>query len=85
MKTTDIHGKKVMYEENAQSGIDYLRSSIDRDAATLFFDQAKSKGIAKFENQSGVKFELAYRNSTFFLARDSGGGGDTILGNVLPF
>ena len=70
MKEIKIHGLKVRYEENAKQGIDYLRYDLDKEEATVFFDQAKEKGYAKFEDDEDRQFTLAFNpDDTYTLIR----------------
>jgi len=83
MKTSEIHGKKVMYEDNAQEGVEYLRSKIDYKEALVFFDQAQLKGSAEFEDQNGKDYSLIYSNGVYVITRrtnsGSEGGGGSII------
>ena len=66
---TTVHGFTVIYENNASSGIDYLRNDLDFDEAKVFFDQARLKGQAKFEDDEDRQFTLFYKNGIYTLVR----------------
>jgi len=70
MKEIYIHGFKIRYEDNAQSGINYLRDDLDRDEAKVFFDQARLRKFAKFEDPADRQFTLSYsKDGSYTLAR----------------
>jgi len=60
MKETYIYGFRVKYEDNAKDGVNYLFSDLDRDEARVFFDQAKARKSAKFEDDEDRQFTLSY-------------------------
>lgn len=62
MKEVYIHGLKVRYEEDAQYGIEYLQRDLDRAEARVFFDQAKRKKFASFEDGQDRDYTLSYNN-----------------------
>lgn len=70
MKERNVYGYKVKYEENAKMGIRYLAEDLDRKEAQVFFDQARLKGEAPFEDDQERQFTLIYnRDRTFTLIR----------------
>jgi len=70
MKEVKIHGFKVKYEDNAKAGIDYLRYDLDSEEARVFFNQAKLKKYAKFEDDDDRQFTLSYSSDgTYTLIR----------------
>lgn len=64
-----VHGKRVAYEKNAYEGIKYLRDDLDSREARVFFDQARSRGSAPFEDDNDRQFTLFYKNGTYTLIR----------------
>ena len=66
---TSIRGRKVIYEKRAAKGIDYLRNDLDSAEARVFFDQARMRGSAPFEDDNDRQFTLIYKSSTYFLKR----------------
>lgn len=70
MKETYIHGYKVKYEDTAKSGADYLLYSLDLSEVKIFFDQARNKGKADFENNQGTNFTLDHNpDATYTIIR----------------
>lgn len=68
-KTTDVHGISVTYEENVEGGISHLRDDLDYGEAKVFFDQARFKGSAPFEDDEERQYTLVYRGGVYFLTR----------------
>lgn len=66
---TTIHGFQVEYEENGYEGIRYLREDLDYNEARVFFDQAKLKGSAGFEDDQDRQYTLVYRTGLYVLMR----------------
>ncbi|MBI2451306.1 MAG: hypothetical protein HYV52_03190 [Parcubacteria group bacterium] len=61
--TKIIHGFKVMFEENAREGVQYLEADLDLNEAKVFFDQAKLKGSAQFEDDEERQFTLMHQRN----------------------
>lgn len=66
---TFIHGFPVTYEENAEPGVRHLREDLDADEARVFFDQARLRGSAAFEDDGDRQFTLFHRAGAYILAR----------------
>jgi len=66
---TNIHGFNVIFEENAAEGVRYLRDDLDFEEARVFFDQARSRGSAEFEDDEDRQYTLFYRDNIYTLAR----------------
>ena len=66
---TSVHTYTVTYEENAVEGIHYLRDNLDHEEARVFFDQARARGSAEFEDPSNRQFSLLYQNGAYALTR----------------
>ncbi|MFA6354283.1 MAG: hypothetical protein WCX12_01200 [Candidatus Paceibacterota bacterium] len=64
---TDVHGFVVVYEENSREGVAYLRDDLDLNEARVFFDQAKIKGSAEFEDDDDRPFTLSYHDGEYTL------------------
>ena len=77
VKSRDIYGHKVYSEEDAKEGVDYLDNAIQSEEAKVFFDQAKIKSSAQFENDEGQNYTLLYKkDGTYWVykrAADSSG------------
>lgn len=66
---TTVHGYTVAYEENAAEGIRHLRDDLDAIEARVYFDQARSKGSAEFEDDEERQFTLIYQNGSYVMVR----------------
>lgn len=69
LKKTRIHGFTISYEDNAREGLRYLRDDLDYREAKVFFDQAKSKGSAEFEDEYDRQFTLMHQRGVYVLMR----------------
>ncbi len=56
-------------EENAREGIGHLRDDLDSEEARVFFDQARQRGSAEFEDDEGRQYTLIYQNGSYILTR----------------
>lgn len=68
-KTSIIHGFKITYEDNAQPGADYFQYDLDTNEARVFFDQARLKNSAQFEDDEERQFTLFYQKGNYILVR----------------
>lgn len=68
-KISKVHGHSVYYNDDAKQGIDYLLNDLDLSESRVFFDQAKSKGAANFEDDQEGQYTLDYQNGKYFLIR----------------
>ena len=66
---TSLHGFMVAFEENAREGVNYLRDDLDLNEAKVFFDQARVRGSAQFEDDEDRQYTLFYQNNVYVLAR----------------
>lgn len=66
---TMVHNLYVTYEENALAGIHYLRDSLDAKEAGVFFNEAKRRGSAEFEDRERHQYTLIYQNGAYVLVR----------------
>lgn len=69
MQKTTIHGFSVNYEDNASGGVSHLRDDLDYNEAKVFFDQARTRGSAQFEDDEERQFTLACQNGAYTLIR----------------
>ena len=70
-KETTLHGFRVAYDEGVYEGIKYLRDDLSYDEAKVFFDQAKLKGQAAFEDDLDRDYTLFYQSGVYTLLRRS--------------
>ncbi|MDI6739489.1 MAG: hypothetical protein QME74_03900, partial [Candidatus Edwardsbacteria bacterium] len=56
----DVHGYQVYFEDDAKYGVEYLDHRIDYREAKVFFETAKNRGAAEFEDGEGRDFTLTY-------------------------
>ena len=68
-KTAKIFNHSVHYQKNAKPGINYLQHDLDSNESKVFFDQAKIKGKADFEDDRDGQFTLDYQNNKYFLIK----------------
>ncbi len=69
IEKTYIHGYYVKYDPSdsvISYGISYLRNDLDSEEASVFFDFAKRKGKAKFEDDNEYQFTLKYDPSDYY-------------------
>lgn len=64
-----IHGFRTIFEDNAIEGVRYLRDDLSYDEVRVFFDQARLKGSAAFEDDQERQFTLLHRGSVYTLVR----------------
>lgn len=64
----NVHGFNVVCEENAAEGIRYLRDDLDFNEARVFFDHARTKGFAEFEDDEDRQYTLFYKGGSYTLA-----------------
>lgn len=64
-----IHGFRTIYEDNAIEGVRHLRDDLSYDECRVFFDQARLKGSAAFEDDQDRQFTLFYRAGVYTLVR----------------
>ncbi len=58
IKKTNIYGFYITYEESVYDGIRYLRDDLDFEEARVFFDQARQRGYANFEDNQDRQYTL---------------------------
>ncbi len=68
-KTTVHTFFTVAFEENAHDGIRYLRDDLDYKEAKVFFDQARIRGSAEFEDDKDRQYTLTHQNGAYTLVR----------------
>ncbi|MFC1662610.1 hypothetical protein ACFL04_00390 [Patescibacteria group bacterium] len=73
----DIHGFKVMGDKSSKKGLDYLDYRLSYQEVQVFFNQARYRGKAEFEDHEHRNFTLAYnQDGTYTLSqrKKSGSG-----------
>lgn len=68
-KETSVHGFSTVYDENAYVGIEHLKDDLDYEEARVFFDQARQRGSAPFEDDDDRQYLLTHKNGKYFLKR----------------
>ncbi len=66
---TEVHIFYIDYKENAIEGIRHLRDDLDFNEAKIFFDQARQKGAAEFEDDEDRQYTLIYKAGNYTLVR----------------
>lgn len=62
----EIHGHRVLSDEDARHGLEHLHSALSPDESHVFFEMAKKTGQAEFQDSKNNNFTLvAGQNSTF--------------------
>ena len=75
MKQIRMHGFIVKYEDDAHEGVNYILKELDNNEARVFFDEARRRGEAQFEDRSGKNYTITKnRDGTFDLTKRPGGG-----------
>lgn len=70
MKEIYIRNFKVGFEEDAINGVRYLLYDLDRDEAKVFFDQARQRKSAEFEDDKEGQYNLLYNpNGSYTLTK----------------
>lgn len=70
MKDISIHSYRTKYEDNAYEGVKYLLQDLDYEEAKVFFEQARLRRSAPFEDDFERQYTLAYNtDGTFTLSR----------------
>lgn len=73
----DVHGFTVLGDRAAKDGIDYLDFRLSYQEVQVFFNQARYRGAAQFEDHLHRNFTLTYNgDGTYTVERrqKSGGG-----------
>lgn len=73
----DIHGFSVLSDESVKHGLDYLDYDLQYEEAKVFFDEARLRGEAQFEDDHEHQYVLRRNDDgTYALTgRKAGGGG----------
>ncbi len=77
IKTADVHGHTVHYDQTARPGIDYLAYDLSSEEADVFIEHAKNHGSAQFEDDHDHNFTLVKGSDgsfTLVLRKETGGG-----------
>ncbi len=76
IKDRDVHGYKVSGDDDAKEGIVYLDERLDYDEAKVFFEHARTRGSAQFEDDEGRNFTLVRASDgTYLVKKRSSSGG----------
>lgn len=68
-KRASVHGFWVSYEDNAYEGLKHLRDDLSRDEAKVYFEQARAKKSAQFEDDYDRQFSILYEKGSYVLVR----------------
>lgn len=72
----NVHGHTVTGEDDAMDGINYLDHKLDSKEAEVFFDEAKRRGQAEFEDEHGRNYTLIRNsNATYTIEKRKSAGG----------
>jgi len=66
---TNVYSYCVTHEPDVEEGISYLRDDLDFNEARIFFDQARQKGFAEFEDDEDRQYTLLYKDGNYTLVR----------------
>lgn len=69
MEKTTVYNFIVFYEKDASLGIDYLKNDLDYEETRVFFDQARARNSAQFEDDDDRQYTLLYKNGVYTLIR----------------
>ncbi len=62
-----LYNFRVKYEDAAYDGFNHLRNKLTQAETTVFFDQARDKGLAHFEDPYNRHYVLVYsRGDNFY-------------------
>lgn len=64
-----VHGYRVMYEKEAEEGVNYLDNRLNLECSKVFFVYAQHYHVAPFEDQNGRMYFLTYENNMYILDR----------------
>jgi len=64
-----ICNNQVAYTDTEKEAVFYLKEDLSSDEARVFFDQARAKGSAQFEDDNDRQFTLFYSNGLFTLRK----------------
>lgn len=68
-KETTAHGYHLDYDNDTYRGMDHLKRDLDKNEARVFFDQARRRGSAQFEDDSDRQFTLTYKDGKYNVTR----------------
>ncbi len=61
------HGHHLEYDDHSKPGFSYLHTRLNAAEAKVFFDQARLRGHAQFEDHHGHRYELRHGAGKFSL------------------
>ncbi len=65
MNKRNVHGKYVIYEDDAKEGLKHLLYDLQKDETEPLFYTARKKGEAKFEDDMDRDWTLEYNRGDF--------------------
>ncbi len=68
-KVAKIFNHSVYFQKNAKAGIEYLQRDLDASESRVFFDQARMRGKANFEDDREGQFTLNLQKGKYFLIK----------------
>ena len=63
MQEMYIRGHKVKYEDDVREGVNYLDNHLDENESKVFFDEAKLRKMAEFEDYHQWNYTLTYEEN----------------------
>ncbi|OGC47424.1 MAG: hypothetical protein A3A94_03245 [Candidatus Portnoybacteria bacterium RIFCSPLOWO2_01_FULL_43_11] len=63
------HGYPLDYDDNGYNGMKYLKNDLDNSEARVFFDQARRRGYAEFEDDNDRQYTMSYKNGKYTVTR----------------
>lgn len=70
MKSKNVRGYQVNYEENAEKGVDHLNYVLSSNETISLFRNARYSGKIKFEDRGGRNYTLISKtNGTYELEK----------------
>jgi hypothetical protein len=63
------HGYGLDYDDSSYKGMKYLRDDLSSSEARVFFDQARRRGYAEFEDDYDRQYTMTYKNGKYTITR----------------
>lgn len=61
-----IHGHLVRYDDDLIDGMHYIENKLDENESKVFFDEAKRRGVAEFEDNLRHNYDLTYNKDASY-------------------
>jgi len=58
LKKERVHGFWVEFDEKAEPTVHYLQGHLDFNEVRTYFDEARKRGFADFEDRQGINWRL---------------------------